>query len=335
MKFFTAFVAGASATVHSIDDCPTKKCWEIINNKCSLKASCNTLLTCTPDNVDFRYNHADLFGAENTYDQIPQARDDCPPTAFNGLDGRDRQWLAPLGSCNSGCEKTADNKLKVTKKFKYAGAPYTGDNLGDVVLFTDVKTTIEVEIACLFDTTFRATSDQIELRDEEFEHEGKLEVEGSWKESLSIKYMLPFYSGETPSGHVQKLGTKFRVQVNWSVYNKPIATKLNWYLSKCKIEGLDSAGNVENSVNVVENICYAGVLNTKPDFSMTSAVVTEKYRFEYDSFSFNTDGGGKHRICCDVEFCLKDDCASQTAAAAINCPLGEAAYGWEKVTDLL
>ena len=62
----------------------------------------------------------------------------------------------------------------------------------------------------MFDTTFRATSDQIELTDDNFEHEGKLEVEGSWKESLSIKYMLPGYSGETPSGHVQKLGTQFR-----------------------------------------------------------------------------------------------------------------------------
>jgi len=336
MKFFTAFVAGASATVvHTQEDCPTTKCWEIVDNKCSLKTSCNTLLTCTPDNVDFRYNHADLFGAENTYDQIPQARDDCPPTDFVGADGRNKQWLAPLGSCNSACEKTADNRLKVTKKFKYASEPYTGDDLGDVVLFTQIKDTIEVEIACFFDTTFSATSDQIELRDEAVDHEGKLNAEGSWKDSLSIHYMLDDYSGQAPADHVQTLGTQFRVEVNWSVYNQPIASKLNWYLSKCKIEGLDDSGNVEKSVNVVENICYAGVLNTKPDNSMTSVAVTEKFRFQYDSFSFNTDGGGKHRICCDVEFCLVENCAAETGQAAITCPAGpsETPYEWEKVTN--
>lgn len=228
-----------------IEDCPTTKCWEIRNDKCSLKASCNTLLTCTPDSVDFRrgsealyqvvflstnieeryknslchiyfrisysrYNHADLFGAGNIHDQIPQSRDDCPPQAFAGADGRDKQWLGPLGSCNSGCEKTAENKLKVTKKFKYASTEYTGDDLGDAKIFLNVKNTIEVEIACLFETTFTATSDQIELRDESFLHEGKLEVEGSWKDSLSIKYMLPAYSGEVPEGYVHTLGKLFR-----------------------------------------------------------------------------------------------------------------------------
>ena len=69
-----------------------------------------------------------------------------------------------------------------------------------------------------------------------------------------------------------------RVEVFWSVHDQPIASKLNWYLSKCKIEGLDESGNVEKSVNVVENICYAGVLNTKPDNSMTSVAVTERFR---------------------------------------------------------
>ena len=146
------------------------------------------------------------------------------------------------------------------------------------MLFTETKNTIEVEIACLFDTTFSATSDQISLRDDAVDHEGKLEVEGSWKDSLSIKYMLDDFSRIAPSNHVQKLGTQFQVQVNWSVYNKPIASKLNWYLSKCKIEGLDTAGNVEKSVNVIENVCYAGVLNTEPGSRMTNAIVTEKYQ---------------------------------------------------------
>ena len=76
MKFFTAFVAGASGKIleiyffilkllydifykkylaakHTIDDCPTTKCWEIVDDKCSLKTSCNTLLNCTPENVAF------------------------------------------------------------------------------------------------------------------------------------------------------------------------------------------------------------------------------------------------------------------------------------------
>ena len=87
MKFFTAFVAGASGTileilenffiwnclenifnkkslatvVHTQEDCPTTKCWEIVDNKCSLKTSCNTLLTCTPDNVDFRPGSEKLY----------------------------------------------------------------------------------------------------------------------------------------------------------------------------------------------------------------------------------------------------------------------------------
>ena len=78
------------------------------------------------------------------------------------------------------------------------------------MIFTDHKKTVEVEIACLFETTFSATSDQIEVRDESFLHEGKLEVEGSWRDSLSIKYMMPAYKEAVPEGYVQTLGTLFR-----------------------------------------------------------------------------------------------------------------------------
>ena len=71
----------------TIDDCPSTACWEIVEDECSLKSTCNTNLSCTPDEMDFKFNFNELIGADNTINQELEA-DSCPPTAYS-QDGQD------------------------------------------------------------------------------------------------------------------------------------------------------------------------------------------------------------------------------------------------------
>ena len=62
--------------------CPSSKCWtweeETLSGEfvCKLKESCNTLLSCKPDMMDFRFKMADLIGEDLTNKRSTDAA--CP-----------------------------------------------------------------------------------------------------------------------------------------------------------------------------------------------------------------------------------------------------------------
>ena len=60
---------------------------------------------------------------------------------------------------------------------------------------------------------------------------GKLEAEGSWKDSLKIEFTNEDFSAKLASDHKVILGETLRVKVSWTVGDastNPIAQKLNW-----------------------------------------------------------------------------------------------------------
>ena len=62
--------------------CPSSECWTweevTISNEfaCKLKESCNTLLSCQPDMMDFRFKMSDLIGEDLTSKRTTDAA--CP-----------------------------------------------------------------------------------------------------------------------------------------------------------------------------------------------------------------------------------------------------------------
>ena len=60
------------------------------------------------------------------------------------------------------------------------------------------------------------------------------------------------------------------------------------------------------------------------------------FRFQFRSFSFNKNGGGRQKMICDVDFCLKEtECSSKTDVEQITCPNFDAGYDWKKGPELL
>ena len=211
--------------------CPSSKCWtwekDTVSNDflCRLKASCNTLLSCKPDMMDFRFKMADLIGEdlsnkrgtdaecpvvtrsatgwENTIDigktlniKIFICTSSYVKNYLNFILGEtsltvdsniDSQWKYALGACDSTVERTKDgNNFLVTKTFEYGG-----DNSGILVgprIFLDDASTVTIKISCKFSASHTAGSDDIEI-EAGIPLEGKLENEGSWKDSLTVSFI--------------------------------------------------------------------------------------------------------------------------------------------------
>ena len=89
-----------------------------------------------------------------------------------------------LGACDSTVERTKDgNHFLVTKILEYGG-----DNSGILVgprIFLDDASTVTIKISCKFSSSHTAGSDDIEI-EAGIPVEGKLENEGSWKDSLTV-----------------------------------------------------------------------------------------------------------------------------------------------------
>lgn len=65
-------------------------------------------------------------------------------------------------------------------------------------------------------------------------------------------------------------------------------------------------------------------------------ILKHNLRFLFRSFSFNKRSGGKQKMICDVDFCLKDsECVPNTLAENIECPTGEESHDWKKGPNLL
>jgi len=304
------------------------------------------MLSCSPDTMDFRFNMADLIGDRLTNKITTDAA--CPIVSkgdslwedtikIDGVNtavraGIDSQWKYDLGSCDSTVERSEDGtEILITKTIEYGG-DNSGKTLSSARIFLDDAATTTIKFCCRFKATHTAGSDEIEIKNPAL-IEGKLETEGSWKESFSVKYTEPGFVTPRPDDYVGRLGEIFYVRVAWSVANKPVGSKLSWYLSECNVIDIGTDGNeTGDKVSIINKVCYANVLHTKPKSSLIS---TANFDFEYKSFSFNTAGNGKQKLSCVINFCLNTEttCLDETKSANINCP-NTSVYDWEKGSDL-
>jgi len=323
--------------------CPTSSCWTYENNPktgklhCKLKtekiSQCAMYLNCEPDIMDFRFNQASLLG-ENTV--LINDESTCPIAASSGLigtvaaTGADKMWKHAPASCDS--EVTRETKddqewIVVKKSFQWRG-DNTAKAIGTAAIYLDDAATATIEICCRFLASHRATSDEIEIKEPNLV-EGKMEAEGSWADSLAIEYTESTFTTKRPEDFVGLLGSTFYVRVTWSVGDAetyPMAAKLNWYVSDCTVSDVNLGTG--KSVTIIEDQCFAGVLDTtKVSATMQS---DEMFKFTYKSFSFNDSGGGEQKISCDIQFCLKDtECSTQTDLANLSCD-GGSKYKWAK-----
>ena len=67
------------------------------------------------------------------------------------------------------------------------------------------------------------------------------------------------------------LGETFYIRASWTVFDKSIATKLNWYISDCTIKSLKNDDSEDGKkVQIIEDLCYAGVVNATPKSALVS-----------------------------------------------------------------
>merc|ERR1712227_315418 len=194
------------------------------------------------------------------------------------------------------------------------------------IIFSSRKSSNTVE------TTHTAGSDDISI-EAGAAVGGKLETQGSWQDSLTVRYTVPGFNSPRPSNYVGTLGETFYVRVAWSVHDKPIGQKLKWYISGCTVKDLNEDGTESGTdVTIIDKVCYASVLQTTPKSAIIS---TKEFDFQYRSFSFNTAGNGKQKLACDINFCLNTEtaCLAKVEASNINCPK-TIEYGWRKGPEL-
>ena len=99
--------------------------------------------------------------------------------------GIDSQWKYDLGSCDSTVERSEDGtEILITKTIEYGG-DNSGKTLSSARIFLDDAATTTIKFCCRFKATHTAGSDEIEIKNPAL-IEGKLETEGSWKESFSV-----------------------------------------------------------------------------------------------------------------------------------------------------
>ena len=106
--------------------------------------------------------------------------------------GIDSQWKYDLGSCDSTVERSEDGtEILITKTIEYGG-DNSGKTLSSARIFLDDAATTTIKFCCRFKATHTAGSDEIEIENPELIN-GKLETEGSWKESLSVSKHIKYY----------------------------------------------------------------------------------------------------------------------------------------------
>jgi len=270
--------------------------------------------------MDFRFNEGTLLG-DNTIQT--NANNACPVLASTGKVGDvdpvgvDKMWNHKVASCDSTIHReTVDDKdfIVVTKNLEYRG-DNQGMTLGSIIYLDDAAT-VTIKVCCRFLASHSASSDDIAINAGSAVS-GKLEAQGSWADSLKIEFTDTSFANKLPDSHVTILGTTHYIKVSWTVgaATNPIANKLNWYISDCTVSNPD---NSDQSVKIIENQCFADVVDTKK--SSATMLSSENFRFTFRSFSFNDNGNGKQKISCDVVFCLKEtECANETDPADSIC----------------
>merc|ERR1712136_604504 len=216
-------------------------------------------------------------------------------------------WQHAPASCDSTVTReNVDGKdmIIITKAFEYQGDG-TGKNLGSTI-FLDDAATVTIEVCCKFMATQSATSDGIAI------------AAGSWDGSLKIEFTDNTYATKKTDAAI--LGESHYVKVSWTVGASALANKVNWYVDDCTVS---DATDANKKVDVIENQCFASVINAINESN--NMLSTSDFKFEFKSFSFNAAGNGSQMITCNINFCLKEtECAAETAKTGLNCDVNEA-----------
>jgi len=299
-------------------------------DKQATDANCALYLSCKPEQMDFRFNEATLLG-ENTIQT--NANNACPVLASSGKvgdvepEGVDKMWNHKVASCDSTIEREEvdDEQFIVITKILEYGGDNQGKQIGAGTIFLDDAATVTIKVCCRFLASHQASSDDISIKAGSAVS-GKLEAQGSWADSLKIEFTDKSFANKLLDSHVTLLGTTHYIKVSWTVGapTNPIAQKLNWYVSDCSVANVE---NTEQTVKIIENQCFADVVDTKK--SSATMLSSENFTFTFRSFSFNNSGNGKQKISCDVVFCLKDsECANETDPADSIC-VYESPHKWK------
>ena len=105
-----------------------------------------------------------------------------------------------------------------------------------------MKSNSRVQITCMFRSEFTAKSDEIEINDIP-DHDGNMSETASWASSIDIKFYNNDFTSPWADGAKAIMGEMLFVDVTWTVGANPLAEKLNWYVPKCRVYGVDGNGD--------------------------------------------------------------------------------------------
>ena len=200
--------------------------------------------------------------------------------------GVDTMWRYPLGSCNSVVSTKIDGNndewIEVKKVISY-GKNGRADktDLGELgnIFLEDPNASSEISFCCRFRSSITTNSDKISIS-EGNTSEGKMTAEGSWKDSLQILYMDSSYTNQRADSYVEILGQTLFVKVIFSA--SVISEKVNWFVNSCDVEEVDEGEVTGAKVPIIEDLCYAQILDTKPD----SEALQSASNYRYSNISF-------------------------------------------------
>ena len=102
-----------------------------------------------------------------------------------------------------------------------------------------------------------------------------MSAEGSWLSSFQIVYMDSSYKNQRADSYVEILGQTLFVNVLFSASG--ISEKVNWFVNSCDVEEVDDEKVTGVKVPIIEDLCYAQILDTKPDSKALQSASDYRY----------------------------------------------------------
>jgi len=338
MKFAAATLA--TFALADSNHCPSDECWNWNANTtaCDLETGtprpgCDYTLTCSYDSFRIEFD-TQLYG---TGSDAPGAvgnfgsNIDCQPE----WDGSKYIWDKELGACDQTIARSGD-RIEITKRLSMSQGTSDSIDYGGVSVFTSSNEyTITVEFKCVFDSSFDVKADKIQVAPRTDTFGTAIEAEGDWTGSFFLKYYETSAYGteRSDSSPTVYLGQDLFVEATWSSSGQPIAQKLKWYIQNCNVEDTST----DRSIPIVKDTCFAGAVGATNGLdgstNMMDKVVSDRSRFSYKSFSFDTSAEDEQELGCTIQFCIPAaaaedyDCFDDIRSDASDCPSG--VFDWQ------
>jgi len=340
MKFAAATLA--TVAFANSNDCPSDECWNWNSNttSCDLETdvnrpNCDYTLTCNYDSFRIEFD-TQLFGTADDPEAALEffgSDANCRPT-WNATDNK-YVWDKELGACDQTIKRNGD-RIEVEKNLSMTQGTNAGIDYGAISVFTSSNEyTITVAFKCVFASSFDVKADKIEVAPRTDTFGTAIEAEGSWTGSFFLKYYeTANYATERSDSSPQiYLGQNLFVEATWSSSGLPIAEKLKWYVESCDVKDVSTG----NTIPLVKDTCFAEAIGASNGLAgstnMMEKVVSERSRFSYRSFSFDTAAEDEQELGCTIQFCIPAaadtdyDCYADIAKnKTSDCPNG--VFNW-------